>query len=172
MRRDDDQKHGARRPERDQRTASAQGHSHSSFPPARSPRKRCTSAGVSGSRLHCNMLRIGAVVAVALGLIDAATGFKGHATAALRVRARLVCRRPVALSHLRCGVDRGDFRCGKASSLSETSPEAAPPSLPRVPNVCSLFLLHGIGWQQELISGSCRVRLPHVRSQGRLRRAA
>ena len=90
------------------------------------------------------MLRIGAVVAVALGLIDAATGFKGHATAALRVRARLVCRRPVALSHLRCGVDRGDFRCGKASSLSETSPEAAPPSLPRVPNVCSLFLLHGI----------------------------
>jgi len=61
-------------------------------------------------RLHCNMSRIGAVVAVALGLIDAATGFQGHATAALRVRARLVCRRPVALSHLRCGVDRGDFR--------------------------------------------------------------
>ena len=118
------------------------------------------------------MLRIGAVVAVALGLIDAATGFKGHATAALRVRARLVCRRPVALSHLRCGVDRGDFRWGKASSLNETCPEAAPPSLPRVPNVCSLFLLHGIGWQQELISGSCRVRLPRVRSQGRLRRAA
>ena len=120
----------------------------------------------------CKMLRMGAAVVVALGLIDAANGFQGHATAALRVRARLVCRRPVALSHLRCGVDRGDFRLGNASSLNETCPEAAPPSLPRVPNVCSLFLLHGIGWQQELISASCRVRLPRVRSQERLRGAA
>ena len=117
----------------------------------------------------CKMLRMGAAVVVALGLIDAANGFQGHATAALRVRARLVCRRPVALSHLRCGVDRGDFRLGNASSLNETCPEAG---RSRVRNVCSLFLLHGIGWQQELISASCRFRLPRVRSQGRLRRAA